>query len=105
MKNILKVIALLGVSLALSACASPGQYGGPSRGVDLNIDGGMWGGRGAVSARSLTYKHETEKPLGTLIMDGNGSMDMTGPGVEIWARMKFCETAPNADECNGLCSP
>ncbi len=102
MKHTLKFAALLFVGLALSACASPGKYAGPSRGVDLNIDGGLWGGRGAVSARSLTYKHETEKPLGTLTLDGNGGMDMTGPGVLKWAEMKFCQEAPNALECNGF---
>ncbi len=98
----LKLLGVLALVAILSACASPGKYAGPSRGVDLNIDGGLWGGRGAVSARSLTYKHETEKPLGTLIVTPEGGIDMTGPAVEKWAEMMFCKEAPNAAECNGF---
>ncbi len=102
MKHTFKFAALALIALALSACASPGKYAGPSRGCDLNIDGGLWCGRGAVSARSTTYKFGTEKPLGTLTMDGKGAMDVTGPGVEIYMKKLLCETAPNADECNGF---
>lgn len=102
MKHTLKFAVLLLAGLVLTACSSPGKYGGPERGVDLKVDGAMWGMGGGVSARSLTYKHKTEKPLGTLTITSDGGLDMTGPAVEIYALKLFCDTAPNAAGCNGF---
>ncbi len=99
MKNLFKLAAVMALAVVLSACSSAGKYGGPARGVDLNVDGAMWGMGGGVTARSLTYGRD-EKPLGTLTIT-QGAMDMTGPGVEIWARMMFCDKARTAAECTG----
>ena len=99
MKNLFKLAAILALGVVLSACSSTGEYAGPARGVDLKVDGAMWGMGGGVTARSLTYGRD-EKPLGTLTIT-QGMMDMTGPGVETWARMMFCDKAPNAAECTG----
>ncbi len=99
MKHTFKFAALALAALALSACSSDGAYTGTDRGLDWNVETSFGA---TVNGRSTTYKFVTEKPLGTLTMDGKGAMDMTGPGVETWARMKFCEEAPNAAECNGF---
>lgn len=104
MKHTIKFAILMLVGLALTACSATGlgDYDGPTRGIDLKIDGGLWGMGSGITARSLTYKHKTEKPLGTLTITPNGGMEMTGPAVEIWALKEFCEIAPNANGCNGL---
>jgi len=87
---------------ALSGCGAGGGYKGTERGIDLEIEGALWGMGGGVRGRSTTYKKDVELPLGTLTVTPEGGMDMTGPGVETWARMMFCEAAPHAAECNGL---
>lgn len=99
MKHTLKFAVMLFAGIVLAGCSSSGDYTGTERGVDLTIET-MWGTN--IRGRSLTYKHETEKPLGTLTITPNGGMDMTGPAVEIYALKLFCDTAPNAAGCNGL---
>ena len=100
MKTMIKIAAVLTAGFILAGCAGGpmGDYTGTDRGVDFEVDT-LLGAN--VHGRSTTYKFGTEKPLGTLRVTPNG-MDMTGPGVEIWARMAFCKEAPNAAECNGL---
>ena len=100
MKNLFKLAAILALGVVLSACSAAGDYKGPARGVDLEVDGAMWGMGGGVKARSLTYGRD-EKPIGTLTITPGGAMDMTGPGVETWARMMFCDKARTAAECTG----
>lgn len=103
MKHTLKFAVLMLVGLALTACSSGlGNYDGPARGIDLKVDGGLWGMGSGITSRSLTYKHDTEKPLGTLTITPDGGLDMTGPAVEIYALKMFCDTAPNAAGCNGF---
>ncbi len=99
MKNILKIVALLGVSFVLASCSSDGAYTGTDRGLDWEVQTSLGA---SVVGRSTTYKFGTEKPLGTLTITESGALDMTGPGVEIYARKMFCEEAPNAAECNGF---
>jgi len=83
----------------LAGCSSAGDYTGTDRGLDWNIETTLGA---SVHGRSTTYKFQTEKPLGTLTVTPDGAMDMTGPAVEIYARKLFCDTAPNADDCNGF---
>lgn len=101
MKHTLK-FAALALAVVLAGCSATGDYTGTQRGLDWNVET-PWGS--TLSGRSTTYKHETEKPLGTLTVGPNGGMDMTGPGVEIWARMMFCDKAPGAAECNEAFAP
>lgn len=97
MKHTIKFVALLTAGLILAGCSAAGDYTGTERGLDWDIET-PWGS--TLHGRSTTYKHATEKPLGTLTIGPNGGMDMTGPGVEIWARMMFCDKAPAAADCN-----
>jgi hypothetical protein len=88
--------AALAAVAALAIGCTNGDYTGTGRGIDIEVDTLLWG---SVNTLSTTYKKATELPLGTLHVGPNG-LDMTGPGVEIWARMSFCQAAPNAEECN-----
>lgn len=99
MKHTIKFAVLVLAMIVLAGCSSSGDYVGTERGIDVTIDT-MWGTN--IKGRSTTYKHESEKPLGTLTITPNGALDMTGPAVEIYALKLFCDTAPNAAGCNGF---
>ena len=100
MKKLFTLAAVMLAGALMAGCTDGplGDYSGSERGVDIQIDTVL----GAeVRGRSTTYKKDTELPLGTLTVTPDGGLDMTGPGVETWARMSFCKSAPNAAECNG----
>lgn len=99
MKTTSMLAALIAAVIVLAGCSATGDYLGPDRGVDVRIDS-RWGS--SIRGRSTTYKFGTEKPLGTLTITPDGALDMTGPAVEIYALKLFCDTAPNAEGCNGL---
>lgn len=99
MKILLRISALLTAGLILAGCSGTkmGDYTGTERGLDWSVETLMGT---TLNGRSTTYKHKTEKPLGTLSIAPNGAMDMTGPAVEVWARMMFCAEAPTSVDCS-----
>lgn len=93
------ILPILAIVLAMASCSAAGDYTGTERGLNWDVETTLGAN---IRGRSTTYKHKEEKPLGTLTLSPDGAMDMTGPAVEKWAEMMFCDAAPNAAECNGF---
>lgn len=109
----MKPILMLGaVALLLAGCSATGEYVGPARGFQGQVDT-FWAD---VNGVSTTYQKDTEAPMqgsvtgnsalpdqtdmvSTMKSRPDGSFEMTGPGVFWHGMAAFCRVAVNSPLC------